>query len=114
MGLQLSVLDSQPERAVQRWGPEPRVLHIDRLDEIVEEKGIELGVIAVPGPSAQEAADRLVRAGIKAILNFAPAHITVPQGTSIYNVDFTVYLENLAYRIKSALSESTSSGDRRM
>ena len=97
-----AIFDKSPERATKRFGPELQVFHIDRLNEVISQRKIELGVIAVPGPSAQQVADELVSAGIKAILNFAPAHITVPNGVFLHNVDFTIFLETLAYYLNSA------------
>jgi redox-sensing transcriptional repressor len=48
------------------------------------------------------AALRLIAAGVKAILNFAPLQLQVPEGMAVENVDFTVKLDNLAYNLTMA------------
>jgi redox-sensing transcriptional repressor len=68
-----------------------------KLDEFVKINEIQIGVITVPATAAQESADLLVRAGVKAILNFAPKHITVPEHIKIRNVDLAVHMEVLSF-----------------
>ncbi len=58
-----------------------------------------LGVICVPGPAAQEVADRLVAAGVRGILNFAPQVLSVPLGTAVHYVDFSIELQILAFHL---------------
>ena len=73
------------------------VRHIDSLAADVAEKGIAIGIITVTAPYAQEVADRLVEAGISAILNFAPAVVTVPDHVSLRKVDLSIELQILNY-----------------
>ena len=56
-----------------------------------------IGVIATPAGAAQEVADRLVGAGVTAILNFAPPILTVPRGVSVRKVDLAVELQILSF-----------------
>ena len=65
-----------------------------RTEEIEE---VAIGVICTPAGAAQEVADRFVAAGIRSILNFAPAVITVPDNTSVRKVDLSIELQILAY-----------------
>jgi len=74
-----------------------RVRHIDELQQVVQSRGISIGVIATPGPAAQEAAELLVAAGITSLLNFAPTLINVPPGISVRKVDLAVELQILSY-----------------
>jgi redox-sensing transcriptional repressor len=60
---------------------------------------IEIALLAVPREAAQEAADQLVRAGIKGILNFAPVVLEVPKEVAVENVDFLAGLTRLAFFI---------------
>ena len=71
--------------------------HLDDLPDLVREDGVTIGVIATPGPVAQEVADRLVQAGVTAILNFAPVVLTVPRGVSVRKVDLAVELQILSF-----------------
>jgi redox-sensing transcriptional repressor len=57
----------------------------------------DMAVLAVPAPSAQTVANQLVSAGIKSILNFAPARIEVPEGVALRQVDLSYELQILSY-----------------
>lgn len=59
-----------------------------RLKDKVQELGIEMGIITTPPERAQRAANYLVEVGVKGIVNFAPARITVPEGVYVEYVDF--------------------------
>ena len=60
-----------------------------------------VGVICVPAASAQEVADRLVAADIHALLNFAPQVLSVPIGTAVHYVDFSIELQILMYHLNN-------------
>jgi redox-sensing transcriptional repressor len=74
-----------------------RVRHLDELAQVVQSRGISIGVVATPGGAAQAAADALVAAGITSLLNFAPTVISVPAGISVRKVDLAVELQILSY-----------------
>lgn len=74
-----------------------RVRHIDDLAKIVQSHNVSIGVVATPPSAAQDAADRLTRAGVTSILNFAPVVLGVPQGISVRKVDLAVELQILSY-----------------
>lgn len=74
-----------------------RVRHLDDLTQVVQAKNVSIGVLATPGESAQEAANRLVRAGVGSILNFAPVVLSVPRGVSVRKVDLAGELQILSY-----------------
>ena len=73
------------------------VRHLDDLPSVVATSGNAIGVVATPGSGAQDAADRLVAAGVSSILNFAPVVLTVPRGVSIRKVDLAVELQILSF-----------------
>lgn len=75
------------------------VLSSRRLKEKVEELGIEIGFVTTPPERAQRAADYLIEAGIKGIVNFAPARINVPEDVSVEYVDFSHHLYATAFNI---------------
>jgi redox-sensing transcriptional repressor len=60
-----------------------------------------VGVICVPADAAQEVADLMVGADIHAILNFAPQVVTVPLGTAVHYVDFSIELQILMYHLNN-------------
>ena len=70
-----------------------------RLKEKVDELGIEMGIITTPPERAQRAANHLVEAGIRGILNFAPSRIKVPEHVYVEYVDFFHHLYALAFNI---------------
>jgi redox-sensing transcriptional repressor len=74
-----------------------RVRHLDELSQIVQSKRVSIGVVATPPAAAQDAADRLVKAGVTSILNFAPIVLTVPRSVEVRKVDLAVELQILSY-----------------
>jgi redox-sensing transcriptional repressor len=74
-----------------------RVRRLDELPAILRASKASIGVIATPGSAAQEAADRLVKAGVTSILNFAPIVLTVPPEIMVRKVDLAVELQILSY-----------------
>ncbi|QXC60139.1 redox-sensing transcriptional repressor Rex [Aquihabitans sp. G128] len=73
------------------------VHHLDELPVLKERLGIAIGIIATPAVAAQDVADALAEAGIGSILNFAPAVISVPEGTSLRKVDLALELQILSF-----------------
>jgi len=76
------------------------VKDIRELSQIIKEKEIEIGFLTVPQDAAQKAADTMVKAGIKGILNFTPAVIHVSGDVHIETVDFLAGLKRITYYIK--------------
>jgi len=73
------------------------VRHLDELKEACVDEGIAIGIITTPPVSAQEVADRLVDAGVKSILNFAPSVVNVPPDVSVRKVDLSIELQILSF-----------------
>jgi redox-sensing transcriptional repressor len=73
------------------------VQHLDELSEVVVTRGVSIGVLATPAATAQEAVNRLVRAGVGSILNFVPMVLSVPRGVHISKVDLAGELQILSY-----------------
>lgn len=62
------------------------------------EKGLfDMAILAVPARAAQSAAESLVQAGIRSLLNFAPARVAVPEGVAVRQVDLSTELQILSY-----------------
>jgi len=97
-----AAFDSDPAKVgTQVEGIE--ILPIDQLPQIVADRRIELGLVAVPGPFAQAAADLLVAAGVGGIVNFAPVTLALPEGVSQVGVDLARELEQVAFAVASRL-----------
>jgi redox-sensing transcriptional repressor len=101
-----ALVDIDDARVGERIG-ELMVRHLDDLAELVRRHDIAIGVIATPQAAAQDVADRMVDAGIRSILNFAPATMAVPAGVSVRKVDLAVELQILAFyeQRKATLAE---------
>ena len=74
-----------------------RVLHSDRIPEVVSQAGIELAILTVPAHAAQRVADALVKAGVRAIWNFAPTRISLPDDIEVRQENMIVGLLALSY-----------------
>jgi redox-sensing transcriptional repressor len=101
-----ALVDVDPATVGERVG-KLDVEHIDDLAALVRDRGIAIGVIATPATAVQDVGDRMVAAGIRSILNFAPAPLAAPPGVSIRSVDLAVELQILAYheQRKAALAD---------
>jgi redox-sensing transcriptional repressor len=73
------------------------VVPLTRLEEVVGDLGVAIGVIATPAQVAQEVCDRLVAAGVSSILNFAPSVLSVPDHVEVRKVDMSIELQILAF-----------------
>lgn len=74
-----------------------RVKHLDDLSQVVQARNVSIGVLATPPEAAQEAANRLVRAGVGSILNFVSVVFSVPRGVTVRKVDLAGELQILSY-----------------
>ncbi|MBI4219612.1 MAG: redox-sensing transcriptional repressor Rex [Chloroflexi bacterium] len=84
-------------------GSEVGELKVDPLSDIsskVRKLNIRIGIVAVPAPHAQGVIDRLVDAGIKAILNYAPIAAQVPANVRVANIDPVLGLQSMTYYLK--------------
>ncbi|WFA08721.1 redox-sensing transcriptional repressor Rex [Tissierella sp. Yu-01] len=77
------------------------VRDIDNLENFVEENNVDIGIITVPKEGAQPIADRLVKAGIKGIWNFAPCDLVVPEDVIVENVRLNESILILSYFLKN-------------
>jgi redox-sensing transcriptional repressor len=74
-----------------------RVYSVDEMPDVIKNENINVGVIAVPMNDAQNIAEKLVKAGVSGILNFAPFPLSLPGGIYVENVDLTMTLEKVAH-----------------
>jgi redox-sensing transcriptional repressor len=90
------IFDINPEKIGLQIG-EFVVLDYANLAEIIQAARIKIAMITVPANRAQEVADRLVDAGVKAILNYAPISINVPEGVRVQYIDPSIHLQRMTY-----------------
>ena len=93
-----SVFDSDAAKVGQRWNG--LVVRADaEMETALQGESIDIAIIAVPADAAQSVVDRVVNAGVKAILNFAPVKLRVPVSVALKNVNMAVELEGLSYAL---------------
>ena len=80
-----------------------RVMSMDKLNEFVRENEIDIAVLTIPKTSAVGVAEQLVQNGIKAIWNFAPVHLDVPQGILVQNENMATSLAVLSKHLSAQL-----------
>ena len=90
------VFDNDPKKIGQKIG-EFEVFDTARLAEKIKQHKIKLAMITVPASFAQEVADQLVKAGVKAILNYAPISLSVPEDVRVQYIDPVTHLQRMTY-----------------
>ncbi len=109
----VAVVDTDPAKVGQTLGSLV-VHHEDELARLVREHDITIGIITTPPIAAQEAAETLVDAGVRSILNFAPTLLDVPSHVLVRDVDVAVELQILAFHeerrsvAESSVAESSA------
>ena len=97
-----TVIDNDPAKVGTYLGDILIRAERELVCALVEER-IDLVIVAVPAPAAQQLVDRVVAAGVKAVLNYAPVQLRLPEDVALSNVSMLVELESLSY----ALARST-------
>jgi redox-sensing transcriptional repressor len=94
----LAAYDSSPEKIGRRLEG-ISVRDIAQLERDVRQERPDIAVLAVPAEEAQQVVDRLVKTGIKAILNFAPTQLQAPADVTVKTVNMAMELEGLSYAL---------------
>lgn len=90
------IFDSDPQKIGSKLGDQT-IRAFEEITTVIPEKGIKVAMIAVPAKTAQEVADQLIQAGIKAILNYAPINLNVPEGVHVQHIDPVVHMQRMTY-----------------
>jgi redox-sensing transcriptional repressor len=107
-GFRIAALFDTDERLVGRREGGIAIRHLDDLKEVVTDEDISIGIIATPPAAAQEVAERLVDAGIKSILNFAPAVVNVAPDVNVRKVDLSIELQILSFHMQRTQAIATA------
>ena len=94
----VSIFDADPAKVGKKWNDLP-VQDIGALPGSLKKEPVDIAVLVTPAESAQGVTDVMVHAGIKAILNFAPIQLNVPEDVSVKNVNLALELETLSYAL---------------
>lgn len=90
------IFDSSPDKVGKRIGSFI-IQPIEEAIAVIRENGIEIAMIAVPAENAQQVADILIEAGIRAILNYAPINLNIPNGVHVQYIDPVIHLQRMTY-----------------
>jgi redox-sensing transcriptional repressor len=90
------VFDNDPSKVGQMTG-NFKVESADGMVEKIRAAGVKVAMLTVPAAAAQEAADQLAKAGVKAILNYAPISLNVPPDVRVQHIDPATHLQRMTY-----------------
>jgi redox-sensing transcriptional repressor len=94
----VSIFDADPAKVGKAWNG-LTVRDVKELDAELKRQPVDIAVIVTPGEAAQGVAERVVAAGVKAILNFAPVQLNVPDDVVVKTVNLALELETLSYAL---------------
>jgi len=89
---------------------DPPILPFEELIEFIRKNGIKIGIISVPENAAQEVAEKMMSAGVKGILNFAPIKLRGIEDCIISYVNIELELENLVYFVNAMQKSKKNKG----
>ncbi len=93
-----AIYDKDPKKIGSRWNGLV-VRDIRHLDADLAKEPSDIAIVVTPAESAQDVVDRLVRGGVKAILNFAPVQLAVPDDVAVKSVNMALELETLSFAL---------------
>ena len=94
----VAIFDADPAKIGWQWNG-LAVQDIATLETELARQPVDMAVLVTPAEAAQPVADRLVRLGVRAILNFAPLQLTVPADVVVKTVNLALELETLSYAL---------------
>jgi redox-sensing transcriptional repressor len=92
------VFDIDPKKIGQKVG-DYEILDAAGMAEKIKQNKIKIAMLTVPAAAAQEVTDQLVKAGVKAILNYAPMSLNVPGGVRVQYIDPVTHLQRMTYYV---------------
>lgn len=94
----VAVYDSSPEKIGRSWNSRT-IRDIRQLEPDTAREKPDIAVLTVPSEAAQGTLDRIVKAGIKAVLNFAPVQLQAPPDVTVKSVNMAMELEGLSFAL---------------
>jgi len=82
------------------------VHHIESLRSYLAQRPVDIGIVAVPPEAAASIIDVLVDGGIRAILNYAPTSVSVPDTVEVKNIDPVLALQSMTFYLKTAKQQA--------
>jgi redox-sensing transcriptional repressor len=91
-----AIFDNNPAKQGKKVG-DCVVLDSARMSEVLNERDYKVAILAVPASAAQEVADVCIEAGVKALLNYAPITLMVPEDVHVQYIDPVLHLQRMSY-----------------
>jgi redox-sensing transcriptional repressor len=93
-----AIYDADPKKIGSRWNGLV-VRDVRSLEADLKKEPTDIAIVVTPADAAQDVTDRLVRAGVRAILNFAPVQLLVPADVTVHSVNMALELETLSFAL---------------
>lgn len=103
----VAAFDNSPRKIGNVLSSGLKIRPMRELSPVIRDLDIEIGVITTPASAAQSVANLLLKYHVNAILNFAPTRISVPSCCLVENIDFTVLMDILSYKLHHTSQNST-------
>jgi redox-sensing transcriptional repressor len=95
-----AIFDNDPAKIGQIVNDQVVVQDIAALPEAIRQQTIKIAIVAVPAAVAQEVTDKLIEAGVKAVLNYAPITLSLPDTVRVQYIDPVVHLQRMTYYLE--------------
>lgn len=96
-GFQVTMLFDNDPKKIGLTANDLEVFGMDGMMDNIRQSKVKIAILTVPAVAAQEVADKLVKAGIKSILNYAPIHLNVPKDVHVQHIDPATHLQRMTY-----------------
>ncbi len=96
----VAIIERNDSRIGSNYNDIP-ILDESEMERVIQEKKIDIGIVAVPEPSAENVIHKLVKAGIKGIINFTSIRIPPPEGIFINDVNIGGHLNTVTFYLKN-------------
>lgn len=93
----VAAFDVDPQKIGRKIERTVDIYSFERIPTVLRDLNVSIAIVTVPASAAQEVVDRCIEGGVRGILNFAPAKVTVPKGVKLQNADVTLDLQQLAF-----------------
>ncbi|HYW74522.1 MAG TPA: redox-sensing transcriptional repressor Rex [Pyrinomonadaceae bacterium] len=104
----VALFDNDTSKIGERTRSGVDIFDVNKIAKVVHDQSIDVAVIAVPARAAQRVLNQIMAAGVKAVLNFAPAPLKARLGVKVKTVDLTTSLESLSYFLSRGEAAQTS------
>ncbi len=95
----VGLFDISPEKVGTKSKEGIYIHHLNNLESVVQKENVNIAAMAVPSSAGQAVLNKIVETGIKAILNFVPTRLNIPEGVEVNTVDLKIQMERLAFHL---------------